>query len=522
MKGSKDASSIRSPLESLRSTPLTHSSSSTDALGSNLSEENSRKAALRNVLAQLDRKLLAERTHKKPIETQVVHTFRKYAITEKERLQQKKQALKKKEKDKRIAELIEFSKTFKLPPSLAPKDKTDTTASTSAEASSSADKEKNQATPNEAEPAKEEVTTEKAPEKNEQAEASTTEKEPDSSDAAAKPTKDEKVPESESTPAETTTTETTAKETKAETSDEPKTETKDTDKEKEADKKQTTTSAPKSTPGITSKLNANATEFRPNPAAAPFVPSIKKVFHPDAHVYNPFFGDRQLKKDKLSVREVFFKSTKATRSADETSATEENASQPPEMTPPVWEYGDKPFRQQYQVHSTLDSEDGESYPAMMAPALPPPGPHEYPYQMAPYYRYPHPQFMPPMPMQPGPMPYLTQAFAPPVAFSPPVAHGVPPPNAGPAMYGSPQMPAAVIRPVQTFHSNVSTPTSAAVAAGAQTSPEQTQQVYSSTMTPPTSVPLQPSFSPALGPRPAMMQMPSVYAYPAPHGKSRYR
>jgi hypothetical protein len=109
----------RIPLELLRPGVLARSTSSTDALGgmlnNNTEVDKSQKALLRTAfLAKLDKKIHAERATKKPIETQVVSTFRKFAVTEKERLQQKKQALIRKEKDSRIAELIKFGQSFKV------------------------------------------------------------------------------------------------------------------------------------------------------------------------------------------------------------------------------------------------------------------------------------------------------------------------------------------------------------------------------------------------------------------------
>jgi hypothetical protein len=61
---------------------------------------------------------------RKPIETEIAHTFRQFAMVEKDKLNAKKQALQKKEKDGRLADLMKFHQTFKLnvpvPPDLVP------------------------------------------------------------------------------------------------------------------------------------------------------------------------------------------------------------------------------------------------------------------------------------------------------------------------------------------------------------------------------------------------------------------
>ncbi|KAI0226349.1 poly(A)-binding protein binding protein [Massospora cicadina] len=60
------------------------------------------------------RKLYGEPRPSKPIEEELMGTFRQFVSTEKERLQQTKQTLLKKDKDGKVAELVKFSKTFKL------------------------------------------------------------------------------------------------------------------------------------------------------------------------------------------------------------------------------------------------------------------------------------------------------------------------------------------------------------------------------------------------------------------------
>lgn len=50
----------------------------------------------------------------KPKDLGVIASFRDFVSSEKERMTQKKQALVKHEKDKRLSELIEFSKSFKV------------------------------------------------------------------------------------------------------------------------------------------------------------------------------------------------------------------------------------------------------------------------------------------------------------------------------------------------------------------------------------------------------------------------
>ncbi|KAJ9086525.1 poly(A)-binding protein binding protein [Entomophthora muscae] len=60
------------------------------------------------------RKLYGEARPNKPIEEELMGTFRQFVSTEKERLQQTKQTLLKKDKDGKVAELVKFSKSFKL------------------------------------------------------------------------------------------------------------------------------------------------------------------------------------------------------------------------------------------------------------------------------------------------------------------------------------------------------------------------------------------------------------------------
>lgn len=61
---------------------------------------------------------------RKPIEAEIANTFRQFAMVEKDKLNAKKQALQKKEKDGRLADLMKFHQTFKLnvpvPPDLVP------------------------------------------------------------------------------------------------------------------------------------------------------------------------------------------------------------------------------------------------------------------------------------------------------------------------------------------------------------------------------------------------------------------
>jgi hypothetical protein len=62
--------------------------------------------------------------NRKPIEAEIANTFRQFAMVEKDKLNAKKQALQKKEKDGRLADLMKFHQTFKLnvpvPPDLVP------------------------------------------------------------------------------------------------------------------------------------------------------------------------------------------------------------------------------------------------------------------------------------------------------------------------------------------------------------------------------------------------------------------
>ncbi|KAI9592806.1 hypothetical protein BDF19DRAFT_424979 [Syncephalis fuscata] len=452
------------PLDLLRPGMMARSTSSTDALGGvTLSSvaadgDKSQKALLRTAfLARLDKKIHAERSNKKPIEAQVVGTFRKFVSTEKERLQQKKQALIRKEKDSRIAELVKFGQSFKLklpmPEDLVdivtndPKKKqqileekvhaeksiststtttsttSTTTVSTTTATTAETTKPTVSATSSTSEPA--------------------TSKTEDTKTAVSPPDTKQSSESTETTSASTTTV------TKKEDTEVEEKTSSTTATAESKDKSAVVKTEEKKPVLSASKLNANASEFRPNPAAAPFVPggSAKKTFgHTStdtASVFNPFFGDKTLKKGKLSVRSLFKELPDELESPDEIGST--------------WSLGDKPFQQQFQMAHMM--EEAEMYglhgfPGMMPgmahlhhphqatppthphhpspqPPLPPPVPHQagmmmppphpqfgYAYPMSPYHRYPHPgppQHQPGMmmaPPPPGSLPYMTPGYVP--------------------------------------------------------------------------------------------------------------
>ncbi|RCH79572.1 hypothetical protein CU098_000249, partial [Rhizopus stolonifer] len=179
----------------------------------------------------------------KRIESEVANTFRHFAMMEKNKLNAKKQALQKKEKDGRLAELMMFHQTFKLNvpvpadllPLLSTGKKSANASPSSAGSHSSLDEKK----------VKQDTPTTSPP--------------------SSAPPVAQKEPHKPSSPAPT------------------------------APKSQTTPG--NSAAGSTFKLNAKASSFKPNPTAAAFVPS-NNFTQPDDP--NSFFGGKQLKKNSAN------------------------------------------------------------------------------------------------------------------------------------------------------------------------------------------------------------------------------
>ncbi|CAG8561788.1 37099_t:CDS:10, partial [Racocetra persica] len=184
----------------------------------------------------------------KPIEAQIVKTFRQFATSEKERLQQRKQAIFKKEMDGKMAELLKWGQNFKLnsplPEDLIPILTKDETKQPKVEL------------------VKPSIKIEEV--------------QPPKSNGESKTTSSEKVVSEKPTSA--------------------------------ADKAPPQF-PPTRTPATTqtnTKLNAKAPEWKPNPNAASFTPtpnsSTGDKRSPDS---SPFFGNRQLKKNLSSLKDGF-------------------------------------------------------------------------------------------------------------------------------------------------------------------------------------------------------------------------
>ncbi|KAH9002958.1 hypothetical protein EDB86DRAFT_2894179 [Lactarius hatsudake] len=189
------------------------------------------------------------------------------------------------------------------------------------------------------------------------------------------------------------------------------------------------------------KLNVNATSFRPNPKAVAFTPaSPNTAVGPSANsspktkpegsstsppTPNPFFGKIALKKTPVHVKDDFnpFKFNKVA----EASAV--NA---------IWPYQGKRYMQMFPP---VQAPPPQQSPHMVPPGPPPipPPPYEEDQSIPRGYVYAYPPYgYPGQPMMPGMAPpppgaYIPGPFMQPMPYPP----SMPPPNA--AMYASPQM-----------------------------------------------------------------------------------
>ncbi|OZJ03154.1 hypothetical protein BZG36_03894 [Bifiguratus adelaidae] len=328
------------------------------------------------------------------IEAEIATTFRQFATTEKERLQQRRQAIQKKEKDGRLAELMKFHATFKLnspvPDDLVP---LLGKAKKAEEASSGATSNKPEASAQfkdatlVAKPAAEGkaksidvIETPKPPKQ--ESPAQPADKATPSSSAASAPL----VDATESTAAAAAPAASESKPTEA----------------------------------PAKKLNPKATEFKPNvnapvftPGAKPAAPATSKA--PKSQT-NTFFGDKQVKKGRFPSKHVLA-----------SPFEKDQAQQDPKSVTPTWPYGTKSYRHQYQVTNYED--DNNPMQANQA--------YQYAYSMG-QFRYPQ-QFapgMPPMPMQPVTSYPMAPGFMATIPFSSPM----PPHTNGMSPVYSPQMP----------------------------------------------------------------------------------
>ncbi|KAG0172085.1 hypothetical protein DFQ28_008516 [Apophysomyces sp. BC1034] len=329
------------------------------------------------------------------IEAEIATTFRQFAMLEKDKLHAKKQALQKKEKDGRLAELMKFHQTFKLnvpvPPDLVPllsKGKKQTSP-TKANASLSSPSEKNADIPA--------VTS-----KNEE----------------PKKTVDTKVPINDKKQA-------TPPAKKAEV-------------EKNETQKPTTESK-QSTSGF--KFNVKASEFKPNPDAPVFVPG--GLTGPDDNSTN-----RSTKKNSsgghLTAAEVL-----GAPFSDDDSVS-------PDSVGPTWPFGQKPYRHQFNQFAHYDDDMFAGYPSQGYPYGYPPQ-YRYPQQYMPvpqpgHVPYMSPQFVPNVPLT-APIPPSGAPQA--VAYSPQMANASPRGSPFPHGFPSPQRsPMAPPHPVyQQYQGN---------------------------------------------------------------------
>ncbi|CAG8696326.1 1279_t:CDS:10, partial [Acaulospora morrowiae] len=323
----------------------------------------------------------------RPIEAVIVKTFRKFANHEKERLQQRKQAIFKKEMDGRVAELLKWGQNFKLnsplPKDLIPiltKDETKR-QQLAAKSEAAMPKEKTSSTPTS------DVKTE-----------------------LSKPVikieedKSQSNGESKSVPEKVASDKPTSAADKAPPQLSPS---------------RTLATTPTNTQF---KLNAKASEWKPNPNAASFTPTPNTAGDKRSPGSSPFFGNRQLRKNTASLKDGFcpFKKGKSLEN--------------PNSIPPTWPFGQKPFRHHFTV--TTNYEEDIYTQASVNQGF---GFTAYP---VPHYRFTAgTQFVgvPPMPMQ----------QTTPVQYMPGFVPGMPfttapmPPNGAPPTIYSPQIPPVI-------------------------------------------------------------------------------
>ncbi|KAI7898935.1 uncharacterized protein BX663DRAFT_555473 [Cokeromyces recurvatus] len=314
-----------------------------------------------------------EKTNEPPkrIEAEVATTFKQFAMMEKDKLHAKKQALQKREKDGRLAELKAFHQSFKLnvpiPPDLVPllskgKKNNNTIVSPSPTAIKKDSTSHDKKTPNE--------TTSPTPSKI----LPVQDNKPTTTTTAATTTTTTTPPPP---PTATTTATTTAKTT---------TTTTNTTAASASPSSKNTTTSPKST----FKFNVKASAFKPNPSAAVFVPShAHNTDTADTHPSNRSIKRGQ--KEHITMSVAFKPPPFNKQSAQQVG--------------PTWPFGNKSYRVQF---SSFAYEE-DMYIA-------------YPYGY-PAYRYP--------PYVPSPQaPYIS----PPPPFvmpSPPFPQGFPSPQRSP-------------------------------------------------------------------------------------------
>ncbi|KAG8961563.1 hypothetical protein FRC00_011864 [Tulasnella sp. 408] len=338
----------------------------------------------------------------KPKDLGVIASFRDFVSSEKERMTQKKQALVKHEKDKRLSELIEFSKSFKLKQTI-PDDLVPILAK---------DEDKQKAI------------VEKAAKDAEDRKARTI------GVAIPPPAGALPIPNTIGAPIRMTIQKIPPfdpnKKRNLEPAAAPSTSTSNG---------ATTPVSPSAPPATASKLNANASAFNPKaptfkpggPSPAPSGSSDKPT---EAVSPNPYFGVRPIKRVPVHIKDDFnpFKYNKVSDAG---------------AVPAVWPFTGKKYMQMFPVIP---------HPPQVAPHQPAPPPYEedpnaqaaqaarmgYPMMFYGYPPYggapPPPQHMMAAPNAAPPGGYMGSPYMQPMAYSPSV-----PPNGAP-MYPPPPMP----------------------------------------------------------------------------------
>ncbi|KAH9068390.1 hypothetical protein EDB83DRAFT_2506046 [Lactarius deliciosus] len=361
--------------------------------------------------------------------------FREFVTHEKQRLTQKRQALVKSERDKRMAELLKFSQSFKLNKPI-PDDLVKILAKDEEKQRAIIEKSTKDATSAQARSIGATAALSATATTNPPVPATSILPSPSTKTPATAPTKGARIGMViQSIPP--------FKGKKSQTASQPSNAA--TQVTTKASGSVTSSQSTKSTEsakldGAVNKLNVNATSFRPNPKAVAFTPaSPNTVVGPSANsspktkpegsstsppTPNPFFGKVALKKTPVHVKDDFnpFKFTKVA----EASAV--NA---------IWPYQGKRYMQMFPP---VQAPPPQQSPHMVPPGPPPipPPPYEEDQSIPRGYVYAYPPYAyPGQPMMPGMAPpppgaYIPGPFMQPMPYPP----SMPPPN---AMYASPQM-----------------------------------------------------------------------------------
>jgi hypothetical protein len=243
----------------------------------------------------------------KRIEAEIATTFRHFAMMEKDKLHAKKQALQKKEKDGRLAELKAFHQSFKLnvpiPADLVPL------------------------------LSKGKKPTENVSEKSEPSELKTTSVVQDKKKPVPAVASATKAASATTSPASNT----------APTAASPSS----------ATSTNTTAASPTPANANSFKFNVKASSFKPNPSAAAFVPGgSTTVEHNEPH-QNNLYGGRSLKKQTSGPGEHLTM----------TEAFSPSFVDAPNSVGPTWPFGHKSYRVQFSQMTTYEDDVYTGYPS---------------------------------------------------------------------------------------------------------------------------------------------------------------